>query len=159
MRLRHALIAALALVLTTGCGLLNPALLGAGAPPQAPAQVTHLSRTALDFSLNSFDAALSGLDFAMDAHMLVPGSEQARNLARIGRQVMNFLGAADSAISLGSSATYEAAFTSAKSALDQFLAAMPHSAHPAALRTGPPPHLTPAERARILARLETPPIT
>lgn len=126
------------------------ALLGAGTPPQAPAAVQTISRTALDFALNAFDAALYGLDLAMDTGRLQPGSEPARRIAAAGRRVMNFLGAAEAARDLGSSATYEQAFASAKTALDEFRALFPQRTASANM-----PTLTNAERNAILARLES----
>jgi hypothetical protein len=85
----------------------------AAQPPQAPAQVTVASRTGIDFALNSFDAVLYGLDFAMDAKKIVPGSDRAKQLAALGRKVMGSLEVADSALKLGNAATYEDAFATA----------------------------------------------
>lgn len=126
-----------------------------GPPPQAPAQVQTISRTAIDFALHSFDAALYGLDFAMDSHRIVPGSDNARRIAAAGRQVMNFLGAADAAQRLGSSATYEEAFAHAGTALEQFrqlLGITPAAMWIAADQPRPP--LTDAQRWAILDRLD-----
>jgi hypothetical protein len=99
-----------------GCApaLLGALMGGAGTPPQAPAAVTNISRTALDFALNSFDAALYGLDFAMDAGSSCPGSDNAKRIAAAGRKVMGFLGVADAAQKLGTRPTYEEAFSDAK---------------------------------------------
>lgn len=137
-------------VMLTACSML-PGL--GGAPPQVPA-IQNISRAPLDFALNSFDAALYGLDFAMDARALTPGSDTARRIAAAGRRVMNFLGACEAARDLGNSATYEQAFTNAKTALDEFRALLP--ARPAAfgIGFGHMPPLTPAQRERILHRLE-----
>jgi hypothetical protein len=145
-----------AAMLLAGCVPLMSAMLGgAGPPPQAPAAVTQISRTAIDFALNSFDAALYGVDFAIDAHMLTPGSDTSRRVAAAGRRVMAALGVADAAQRLGSSATYEEAFANAKTALDEFRQLLP--AHPAAaLEGGPRPPLTDAQRMAILERLERP---
>lgn len=117
---RLILIAAAALSLGACAPLLGALMTGGAAPPQAPAAVTNISRTAVDFALNSFDAALYGLDFAMDSGKLTPGSDKAKAIAAAGRKVMNFLGAAEAARELGNSATYDAAFSHANEALEQF---------------------------------------
>jgi hypothetical protein len=151
---RPFLLAPLLALSLSGCApALLGALMGGGAPPQASAQVTNISRTALDFALNSFDAALYGLDFAMDAGKLQPGSDNAKRIAAAGRKVMSFLGAANAAQKLGNAPTYEAAFVDAKEALDEFRALLP--GHPASASTMPRPPLTWAERGRIIHRLET----
>jgi len=120
-----------------------------GALLQAPATASSITRAPLDFALNSFDAALSGLDFAMDSGRLTPGSETARKIAAAGRKVMNFLGVAEAARDLGSSATYEQAFANAKTALDEFRGLFPTHAGVSFVMP-----LTNAERQQILARLE-----
>jgi len=145
----------MALLLASCGGLLGLMTAGAGPPPQAPASVVQASRTAIDFALNSFDAALYGVDFAIDAHLIQPGSDNARRIAAAGRRVMSALGVADAAQRLGSSATYEEAFNNAKTALDEFRQLLP--AHPAALASGPRPPLTYWQRIAILDRLEAPP--
>lgn len=141
--MKRLLIAVAALSLS-GCAGLGALMTG---PPQAPAAVVAISRTALDFALHSFDAALYGLDFAMDAGKIVPGSPTAKKIAAAGRQVMGFLGVADAAQKLGSSATYEDAFQNANRALGDFRAlfASPASA-------GPRPNLTWQQRWAILDR-------
>jgi hypothetical protein len=120
-----------------------------GPPPQASTAVQTMSRTALDFALNSFDAALYGLDFMMDTGKLQPGSDQARRIAAAGRKVMNFLGVAEAARDLGSAATYEEAFANAKTALDEF-----RSLFPTRAAVTDHPVLTDAERMAIIERLE-----
>jgi hypothetical protein len=139
------------------CGL-APMLLGAaaGPPPQAPPQVQAISRSALDFALNSFDAALYGLDWAMDARKIVPGSDNAKRIAAAGRKVMGFLGVADAAARLGNSATYEDAFANAKGALSEFRTLAGMTPTSTALRALDGRPLTNAERLAIIRRLETP---
>jgi hypothetical protein len=144
--MKRILIPLVALSLTSCTGL--GALMG-GTPPQAPAAVTNISRTALDFALNAFDAALYGLDFAMDSGRLVPGSEPARRIAAAGRNVMRFLGVAEAARDMGNSATYEQAFANAKTALDEF-----RSMFPTRAALADQPTLTNERRLAILARLE-----
>lgn len=144
----------LMMVALASCGLLPALMTGAGPPPQAPAAVTQISRTAIDFALNSFDAALYGVDFAIDAHLLVPGSDTSRRVAAAGRRVMSALGVADAAQRLGSSATYEEAFNNAKTALDEFRQLLP--AHPTSAHFWPRAPLTMAQRMAILERLERP---
>ena len=154
--MKRLILLAPALALTLqGCGPMLGAALGgiASPPPQAPAQVTQISRTALTFALHSFDAALYGLDWGMDAGRIVPGSDQARSIARTGRSVMNFLGVADAAQRLGNSASYEEAFANATRALGEFRQLAGMSPQPAALQDGLPP-MTDAERFRIIERLE-----
>ena len=138
---------ACATIALAGC---TPALLGGltGAPPQAPAAVTNISRTAIDFALHSFDAALYGLDAAMDAGKLVPGSPTAKKIAAAGRKVLSFLGVADAAQRLGSQTTYEEAFKNANVALDEFRSLW---ASPAA--AADQPALTWEQRFQILDRL------
>lgn len=113
-----ALIIAASLALSGCAGLSLPV----GAPPQASPAVTKMSRTALDFALNSFDATLYGLDFAMDVGKIVPGSEQAKRIAAAGRKVQKFLGAAEAAYDMQSAETYEEAFAKAGEALREFRA-------------------------------------
>ena len=119
----------------------------AGTPPQLPGQVQTISRTALDFSLNAFDAALYGLDFAMDAKLVVPGSDRAKAIAAAGRKVQGFLRAAELARQAGRADSYEAAFANANASLNEFksLLGRPHAA------LSPIP-LTPFNRQQILAR-------
>lgn len=119
-----------------------------GAPPQLPAQVNTTSRTAIDFALNSFDAALSGLDFAMDAHILTPGSAKAKQIAAVGRKVMGFLNAASAARDAGNSASYEAAFANANSALQQFRSLLGKPGTTGLVE----PSRSRADRAAVLAR-------
>jgi hypothetical protein len=145
-------------LMLAACGPVLGALMTAGAPPpQAPPQVQAISRNALDFALNSFDAALYGLDWAMDAKKIVPGSDNAKRIAAAGRKVMGFLGVADAAAKLGNSATYEDAFANARNALSEFrsLAGMQATAS-AWLAAAEQPPLTKAGRLRIIRRLETP---
>lgn len=126
-----------------------------GPPPQAPAAVQNISRSALDFALHSFDAALYGIDVALDTGRIVPGSDTARRLAATGRRVMNFLGAAEAARDLGNSATYEQAFQNANAALTEFRSLFRPQAAAFAWSWSPPPRpMSDAERERILARLE-----
>lgn len=133
-------------ILLSGCTGLGNLMAG---PPQLTPQAATISRSAIDFALNSFDAALYGLDFAMDAHVLVPGSDKAKSIAKVGRTVVGFLGVADAAQKLGSSATYEQAFSNATSALAEFRGLMPS---PASMADRPP--LTNEQRIRILNRLD-----
>lgn len=153
-----ALIAAAASMCLSGCApLLGALMTGSSTPPQAPAKVVEISRTAIDFALNSFDAALYGLDFAMDLPVSLPGhltagSAKAKQIAALGRKVMNFLGAADAARELGNSATYEEAFGKANQALKEFRALLGQA--PSAQLVAPPgqPKLAQRSRAEILDR-------
>jgi hypothetical protein len=141
--------------LATGCaGMVRLLDASAGPPPQAPVQAVTISRTAIAFALNSFDAALYGLDAMMDLGRLQPGSQRARDIARIGRQIMAALGAAEAARDIGSAATYEEAFARAQSALTEFRTAIGITAAPGAWFAIPAAPLTAAERDRILRRLE-----
>lgn len=142
-------IACAASFLLSGCGLAG--LVGA-APPQAPAQATAISRAAIDFSLNAFDAALYGLDFAMDSGKIQPGSAKAKQIAAVGRKVMNFLGAAEAAQKLGNSATYEEAFKNAGAALNEFRSLI--GIAPSALEGFARPPMSWAQRRAILDRLD-----
>ena len=102
-------------VLVAGCTPLSTE-----APPQLPTSVQNISRAALDFAFNSFDAALYGFDLAMDLKHPAPGSDQAKAIAAAGRKVLGFLNAAEAARRAGNAASYDEAFTNAQSALAQF---------------------------------------
>jgi hypothetical protein len=142
-----ALIAAAVSMCLGGCApLLGALMTGSSSPPQAPAKVTEISRTAVDFALNSFDAALYGLDFAMDAGKIKPGSPNAKQIAAVGRKVMNFLGAANAARELGNSSTYEQAFGQANEALKEFRALIGQA--PTAQLEAPPGQPRFAQRSR-----------
>lgn len=119
------------------------------APPQAPVQVVNISRTAIDFALNSFDAALYGLDFAMAAGKLTPGSDKAKRIAAVGRKVQSFLRAAEAARAAGNAPSYEAAFASANTALSEFRSLLAGTPTAQIGDVG----LSPDERAEILNRL------
>lgn len=158
MRKAFSLSALLAASLSLqACAPLLQAMTGpnaTGTPPQLPESANRISRTAVDFALHSFDAALYGLDWAMDAGRLTPGSEQARSIARVGRQVMNFLGVADAAQRLGNSETYEEAFANATRALAEFRNLAGMAASPTFLQQNVP-HMSEEQRNRILDRLES----
>jgi hypothetical protein len=130
-----------AALLVSSCGQL-----GATAPPQLPSNVTAVSQTAISAAANAFDAALYGLDFAMDSGKIVPGSDQAKQLAAIGRKVQAALNAANAAVKAGNSATAAEALANANTAISEFKALLPGRA--TSMR-GPP--LTPDGRERILA--------
>jgi hypothetical protein len=125
-----------------------PLLSALGTPPQLPAQVANISRSALDFAFNSFDAALYGFDFAMDLGHPAPGSTQAKAIAAAGRKVLGFLNAAETARRAGNAADYNQAFENAKSALAQFKTLL-GVASPHALNVQP--H-EPVNREAVLAR-------
>lgn len=145
---RFYLMAMVSLALSA-CGLTG---LGTGAPPQAPTSVINISRGAVDFALNSFDAALYGLDFAMETGRLQPGSDKAKQIAKAGRSVMQFLGMAEAARDAGSSASYEEAFRNANAALKEFRSLI--GSTPTAAFDGPTIAPTPEVRAAILDRAE-----
>jgi hypothetical protein len=126
------------------CGVLDAV---AGAPPQLPAQVQTISRAALDFAFNSFDAGLYAFDLAMDLGKPPPGSPKAKAIAAAGRKVLGFLNAAETARRAGNAASYDEAFTNAKSALMQFKALL---GAPATHALAEPP--APIDREAILAR-------
>jgi hypothetical protein len=139
----------------SGCApLLSALMTGSGAPPQLPAAATNISRGALDFALNSFDAALYGLDFAMDAGKLTPGSDKAKQIAKAGRAVMGALAVAEAARDLGNSATYEEAFRKANEGLREFRSLLGQS--PSASLQLPPAarRLAARSRAEILDRAD-----
>lgn len=146
--MKRLILIAAAFSLTACAPMLGALMTGGAAPPQAPAAVTNISRTAVDFALNSFDAALYGLDFAMDSGKLTPGSDKAKAIARAGRKVMNFLGAAEAARELGNSATYDEAFRHAGEALEEFRSLLGKG--PVSLNDNRP--LTPGSRAAVLDR-------
>jgi hypothetical protein len=146
--IRRLISVCIALSLSACAPLLGALLTGGAAPPQAPVAVTNISRTALDFALNSFDAALYGLDFAMDSGKITPGSDKAKAIAAAGRKVMNFLGAAEAARDLGNSATYDEAFKHANDALGEFRTLLGKG--PVAINDNRP--LTPGSRTAVLDR-------
>jgi hypothetical protein len=149
--MKRLILIATALSLSACAPLLGALLTGGAAPPQAPAAVTNISRGALDFALNSFDAALYGLDFAMDSGKLTPGSDKAKAIARAGRKVMQFLGAAEAAKDAANSASYEEAFRNANAALKEFRGLIGQS--PTAFWVPAKP-LTPGKRAALFDRLD-----
>jgi hypothetical protein len=142
MRALALMMAAVSLVLT-GCAtpigttVVNPTTATAAA---------NLSRTALDFAFNSFDAALSAVDLAVATGRLKKGSTTALMIQKSGREVQAALNAAETARQASNAAGYEAAFTQALSALQQFKALF----HPVALNQPP---LTSAARTQILTSL------
>lgn len=141
----------LAALLLNGC---NPALLGLGlgaAPPAAVQNAAAVARGPIDFALHSFDAALYAFDLAMDAGHPAPGSPQAKQLAAIGRKVLAALTLADAAQRAGSATSYEAAFTDANQAFDQFRQLLGVPITSAALDPAKLPHLSPSDRTAILA--------
>lgn len=129
-------------VSTTAC----ETLLG----PQRASQASNLSRAALDFAFNSFDAGLYAFDFAMDMKRPAPGTDQAKAIAAAGRKVLAFLNAAETARQAGNAASYDEAFTQALSALKQFRTLLGIGQAHASLDHQAP--LTPRSRTAILAR-------
>ena len=114
---------ALALCLS-GCAGLG-ALMGATAgPPPAPLANTVIDDQAVNFALESFDAALSLIDAAVDAGKIKPGTPQAKALAAKIRQVQHFLAVADAAQKGGQAATYADAFHQARTALAELRTAI-----------------------------------
>lgn len=122
MRLFAILLTALSL---SACGLM-PLLTGVQSAPPTSAVLasTSIDESAIDFARDSFDAALFGVDALMDMGKIKEGSPEARNLAKLIRQIAGFLGAADSAQKAGQAGTYNEAFRNAKAALAQFRAAI-----------------------------------
>lgn len=136
--------------LVVAASMMVTACLGtAQAPPQLPAPVTNISRGAVDFALNAFDAALYAVDFAIESGRIVPGSERAKQIAVVGRKVQAALRAVEAARDAGNSASYEQAFANANAALSQFRTLIGKG--PSAGLDGPP--LTPGDRSTILAKL------
>jgi hypothetical protein len=130
-------------VAVTGC-----ATTGATDLNSAAGSALSVARSGVDALANSFDAALYGLDFAMDAKLLTPGSTQAKQIAAVGRQVQHYLNVADSALKAGNSAEAKAAIDQANTLISQFKALLP------AKRTGlVVPLLTPQERLAKLRQL------
>ena len=117
------------------------------APPQLPSNVTSIARTSIDTAASAFDAALYGLDFAMDAKLIVPGSEQAKQIAAIGRKVQAALNAASTALAAGNATSAEQAIQEAQSALAQFKGLLPVRA--TSLGGAPP---GPLDRVGVLER-------
>lgn len=144
MKKLFLIVCALALA---GCNALA-SLPGAGTPPQLPAQVQVISRTALNFAFSSFDAGLYAFDFAMDLKKPAPGTTQAKAIAAAGRKVLTFLNAAESARRAGNAASYEQAFADAQAALTQFRSLLGIGATHA-LGVAPP---SPVDRGAVLAR-------
>lgn len=123
--MRRIAIAVLAALSLSACGLV-PLITGIQtAPPTSSALAsTSIDESAIDFARDSFDAALFGVDALMDMGKIKPGSPEARNLAKLIRQIAGFLGAADSAQKAGQASTYNEAFRNAKAALAQFRTAI-----------------------------------
>jgi len=107
-----------------------------------------VARTGIDATAHAFDAALYGLDVAMDFKLLTPGSDQAKQIAVLGRKVQAALNRADAAVKAGNSPGAKAALEEADSLISQF-----RSMLPARSTTGmATPALAPHSRAAILAR-------
>lgn len=147
-RLKSLVLVFAAVTMMACAPMLSALATGSTHPPTLPANVNTMSRGAIDFAANSFDAALYGLDFAMDAHKLIPGSPKAKSLAALGRKVQGFINGAEAARLTGNSASYEEAFRHANEALTQFRALLGSTAVGMA---GPP--MKPADRIAILDRL------
>lgn len=125
IKMRNALVAGLvaASLLLGGCAnTLGALATGSTTPPQLPARAQNISRAALDFAFNSFDAGLYAFDLAMDLKHPAPGSEQAKAIAAVGRTVLKWLNAAETARRLGNTASYDEAFRQAQAAMTQFKA-------------------------------------
>lgn len=86
----------------------------------AGSNFAEVTRAPLAFAFNSFDAALFGFDFAMDAKIIPAGSERAKAIAAAGRKVLAFLKAAEAARDAGSATSYNQAFDNATNALKEF---------------------------------------
>lgn len=110
----------------------------------AAASTLSVARSGVDAAANAFDGALYGLDFAMDAKLLVPGSAQAKQIAAVGRQVQHYLNVADGALKAGNSAEAKAALDQANALVTQFKALLP-----AKRTTG---MIAPVDRAAVLER-------
>ncbi len=110
----------------------------------------ELSRAPLDFAINTFDAALYGLDFAIAIKKIEPGSDRAKQIAALGRQVQGFLNAAEAARDAGNAVSYDEAFRKANEAMTQFKALLGSVAGGGMAAAGPP--LTAAERTAVLER-------
>lgn len=109
----------------SGCAGLGALMTATGSPPPAPLAATVIDDQAVNFALESFDAALSLVDAAVAAGRIKPGSPQAKALAVKIRQVNHFLAVADAAQKAGQAATYADAFRQARTALSEFRAAIP----------------------------------
>jgi hypothetical protein len=129
-----------------------------GAPPQAPAAVINISRGAVDFALNAFDAGLYAFDLAMDLGKPKAGSPEAKRIAAVGRKVVSALKAVEAARDAGNSASYEDAFRSANLALTEFKALLGRGSDAAAFAPllmvpgTAPPQYSAAQRLAILDR-------
>jgi hypothetical protein len=142
---------AVSMMISACAPLLGALMTGSATPPQAPTTIINVSRGAVDFALNSFDAALYGLDFAMDAGKIIPGSPKAKQIAKAGRDVMAALGGLEALRDAASSATYDAAWQKANEALREFRSLVGNS--PSAGLIEPLP-LTPKARLAVLDQLD-----
>jgi uncharacterized protein YceK len=123
--MRKLLLIPLALSLS-GCAGLGALMTATAGPPPAPLAATVIDDQAVNFALESFDAALTLVDAATDARRIKPGTPQAKALAAKIRQVNHFLAVADAAQKAGQSASYADAFRQARTALSEFRAAIPN---------------------------------
>lgn len=144
-------LAASTALLVAGCGLPQLAAGLAGPPPTAAAlNATSIDEAGIDLIRDLFDVGLFGVDALTDAGKIVPGTPQARNIARLIRQIAGFLGAADSAQKAGQSATYTEALRNARSALKQFQSAIGMPAATTGAALAPLPADTAAKLAGYL---------
>lgn len=122
---------------------------GTGTPvSDAAGTALSFARSGIDATAHAFDAALYGLDVAMDFHVLTPGSDQAKRIAAIGRQVQSALNKADAAVTAGNSAGAKAALDEADGLISQFKSLLPAHGTTGMLA----PRFAPHVRAEILAR-------
>lgn len=124
MKIMRGIIVAVAALSLTACqglaGLLPPNM----AAPPAPLAKTVIDDQAVNFALESFDAALTLVDAAIATGRIKAGSPQAVKLAGLIRTTMRFLGAADAAQRAGQAESYADAFRQARAALAEFRAAL-----------------------------------
>lgn len=155
-RMMLCVLAAASLMLSACAPLLSglgTLVTGSSSPPQAPAQVVNISRGAVDFALNAFDAGLYAFDLAMDLGKPKAGSPEAKRIAGVGRQVVHALAAVEAARDAGNAASYEEAFRKANESLTEFRALLGKSPvaalSPTDLKTS---RLSSADRLAILER-------
>lgn len=111
--------------LLSGCGPMLGMMSAAAPPPPAPLAKTVIDDQAVNFALETFDAALTLVDAARDAGRIKPGTPQAKAIAAKIRQVNHLLAVAVAAQQAGQADSYADAFKQARTAFAEFRAAIP----------------------------------
>lgn len=123
LQLMFAAFCSLALVAcgTTG-GVSSPGSVLSG--PPATLERTVIDDRAIKFAFEAFDTVLFGVDFAVAAKKVTPGTPKALAVRRYIQETQHYLNAASSAQRAGSASNYADAFANATKSLAQLRASI-----------------------------------